>query len=210
MKQILLTILLLSAIHTMAQDSIKVYKTHNHYINNDPNIYIYNGYRNNYNDRIREAYPILFVIDNGKKKKIVLEDYWGFVYKDILFRRENTEKTYIGLLSTGKLFYWESALSVLKAITGHSFNLVASGYNGHSIYLSSSLEGELRSGRDLEDFFAKNPDTKQVPLCYEKDKWLQSFSLVARSSFNDKEKEKVKIRACVESYNGNFIPIYTK
>jgi hypothetical protein len=119
-----------------------------------------------------------FTVKNTKKEHFYSNDFWGFKFKDILFRsfkfkmkqQKNGKESYgyMALVSQGKIVYWENGLAILDILTsdktpkkGFLYDQACNGLYG----LSKDVESEIYSAR-FNEFFRKYPEYKAMPADY--------------------------------------------
>jgi len=226
MKFFLFILISLISTQVFAEGKVKLYKSYSHYIGNIYEEYEFQDFDQNFYTS-GYAKPKLTVKRDGKKVKIDLLEYWCFVYRDILFRREDQAGTYQALLSSGKLFYWESAELILLVLDRPEPKSILGGWPYISILLSKSIDGEMKMSNELTQFFEENPELKQVALCYNNkteyninklyakikklgdDTDLQALIYITdlfTETYNRSERK--ILRDCVKEFNGNFLPIF--
>jgi hypothetical protein len=229
MRLLIFILFCLVSSQVFAEGKVKVYKSYSHFLAKDAEEYDYQDFDQNY---YLSGYskPILTVTKNGKKIKLDMLEYWSFEYKGIFFRREYKTSTYQALLSSGKLFYWESAKLILIILesTKSKIKLIEA-WSFMSICMSNSLDGEMKFSNGLIDFFNENPELKKVAQCYNNksevkisdffiknqklgnDKELQKLIYLAdiNREYYDKKERKI-LRDCVKEFNGNFLPIFAE
>ncbi len=219
MKFFLFILISLISTQVFSQEKVKLYKSYSHYLSKDAEVYDFQDF----NQRI------LTVTKDGKKTKLYLMDYWGYEYKGVFFRREYYTNTFQALLSSGKLFYWESAVLVMLILENKKSKYTIHDWPDMSICMSNSLDGEMKFSNGLIDFFNENPELKKVAQCYNNkskvkisdffiknqklgnDKELQKLIYLAdiNREYFDKKERKI-LRDCVKDFNGNFLPIFAE
>ena len=133
------------------------------------------------------------------------------------------------MLSSGKLFYWESAVLVMLILENKKSKYTIHDWPDMSICMSNSLDGEMKFSNGLIDFFNENPELKKVAQCYnnKSEVKISDFFIKNQKLGNDKElqkliyladinreyfdkKERKILRDCVKDFNGNFLPIFAE
>lgn len=204
---------------------VEVYKTLKDYQNNTPEKYtsttakFYADYR-----KVGLFKPTLEFKEDGKKVKIMLTDVWAFKYKGILFRTITTMGNItVGLLSDGKICYWENAVFIFKKIEKMSPGLADYEY-GKAAFLSKSKESEIIKA-EFNTFLESNIEYKKLieivesrfketSANYEKNqkfiKKIQKFignngiEIMNHLSSSNYDKELSILRSCIKEFNGNF------
>jgi len=172
-------------------------------------------------------HPMLQFKENGKKVKIDMTENWGFKYKDILFVRDATRGNLIvGLLSSGKINYWENAVFIFKKIEHQTPGMSEVDY-GDAAYLSTEIGSTLISFNTYRKFFQNNKGYDNLLQCVHDNSTLNDKKLkLANKVFNlggedsialfmyfsraNNEKDLSVLRKCIKDMNGNFnsqIPI---
>lgn len=205
---------------------VEVYKTLKDFQNNTPEKYtstiikFYPDYRS-----FGKYKPTLEFKEDGKKVKIMLTDVWAFKYKGILFRTITTMGNItVGLLSDGKICYWENAVFIFKKID-HAIPGLSDADYGDAAYLSANVESDIIKGENFKVFLNSNTEYKKLidivearfkesSKSYEKEqKTLKKIQKVAGNnvigimdylSFSNYDKELNILRSCIKEYNGNF------
>ena len=204
---------------------VEVYKTLKDYQNNTPEKYtsttvkFYADYRSSFSYK-----PILEFKEDGKKVKIMLSEAWGFKYKGILFRTITTMGNItIGLLSEGKICYWENAVFIFKKID-HITPGLTNAYYGYASYLSKNIESAIVT-YDFRVLLNSNNEYNTLVDCVET-KFIEEYNytekemkrldklnniggtdgvaLINYLSRYNYDKELNILRKCIKNFNGNF------
>ena len=130
-------------------------------------------------------------LKDGKKEKVKLKGYWGFTYKDHLFRVTVYNNPAM-LIKSGKICYYENGAAHMDmlndATTTETF------ITGYSFYFSQTEDSELyalpagdisNSAKRLKSFQKEHPEHVKLFDCIGKNYYLLSH-----------------IRNCVEGYQG--------
>jgi hypothetical protein len=228
MRLLIFILFCLVSSQVFAEGKVKVYKSYSHFLAKDAEEYDFQDFEQNYYFA-GYSKPILTVTKNGKKINLDMLEYWSFEYKGIFFRREYQTSTYQALLSSGKLFYWESAKLIILILESTKPKIKLGGWSFRSICFSNSLEGEMKWTHGLTDFFKENPDLKVVADCYRNNTGFNPSGIHVRKGIlgydpdlyaiiyftfqNDEyfdQKERKILRDCVKEFNGNFLPIFAE
>ncbi|MBX7051826.1 MAG: hypothetical protein K1X54_07310 [Flavobacteriales bacterium] len=133
MKNILLLAVVLCSHVVLAQNLI-AYPTYQRYLSGD-------GVDYGELIDIKDNGAVLKVKVNGEKTEVKCESFWGFTYKDELFRVESNEHTIMMLVNKGKLCYYENGESNMWLLKNDNGKVKMS--TGFECALSDNLESPL-------------------------------------------------------------------
>ena len=191
MKKGIITVVIL-ALYFKCNAQIKFYKTYENYKNN-----IYEEFTKfKYNLLIEGMYVNLKLLDKNNETVIIQnKDYWGFTYKDNIFRfltstdSNNVNRFYVCLVSKGKVMYYENGLMHLNALVTNSKKGFYDFSDGRCFF-SKDLNSTI--SEDIFGKFLNNPSHQQFFTKYREYDQLYSCLLS-----DNKELENIK-------YNGDF------
>lgn len=171
MKNYLLTLLTCLFMAAVANaEQILIYKTYQDYKNNTPTTI------DGDIDGFPDSSPALVyksgirIKSNGKKEDYRCSDFWGFKFKDVLFRcfkfnlkySKNGQTSYgfMALVSEGKICYWENGIAIIDILNstkekkkGNIEGLACDGKFG----LSKSIDADIITAR-FNNFIKSNKE----------------------------------------------------
>ncbi|MCL6265979.1 hypothetical protein [Flagellimonas myxillae] len=141
----------------------------------------------------------LKVIKNGETERIRCKDFWGFVYKDALFRVDhNSPGSMIArLMSDGKLYYYENGIPHIDMLLKDSDSASYLASMGYTAYISTELDSEmipLTSGTNLID--RKRAKKKRKRFRKENTEHEELFNCIRNTAIET-------LRRCISKYNAD-------
>ncbi len=113
------------------------------------------------------------VAKEQKKTTFSLNNFWGWKYKGVLFRVQNTTETCGAVIENGSVVYYENGHTWMYYLKQGARSILYPSRSGDKEqYLSKKLDSDMVAlvwEKDIKEFKANNPDLASLIDCVLKD-----------------------------------------